>query len=43
MDLKESCNYGVVTIEDCLEMYEKKDYTTTINDGKVIKFERGEE
>ena len=24
-----------VTLEDCIELYEKKDKTTTINDGRI--------
>ena len=32
-------NLSIVTIEDCIDMYEKKDATTIINDGQVIGFE----
>ena len=31
-------NYEVVTIEDCIDMYEKKNKVTVINDGEVIEF-----
>ncbi len=31
-------NLENVTIQDCLDMYEKKEYITIINDGKVIDF-----
>lgn len=31
-----------VTLEDCLELFLKKNITTIINDGKIKNFERGE-
>lgn len=31
-------NYDEITIEDCIEMFEKKGMTTVINDGKVVEF-----
>jgi len=31
-------NYDVVTIEDCVDMYDKRGITTVINDGKVVEF-----
>lgn len=31
-------NYEFVTVEDCIDMYEKKDQTVIINDGKIIGF-----
>lgn len=31
-------NYNEITIEDCIEMFEKKGMTTVINDGEVIGF-----
>ena len=31
-----------VTLEDCIDLYEKKGITTVINDGRVINFEQGE-
>jgi len=31
-------NKEVVTIQDCLDMYEEKGNATLINDGKVIDF-----
>lgn len=27
-----------VTLEDCIELYEKKNVATVINDGRVINF-----
>lgn len=35
-------NTEVVTIEECLDMYEKKGFYAVINDGKLIGFSRGE-
>lgn len=29
-----------VTLEDCLDLYEKKNMTTDINDGRIINFEK---
>lgn len=34
--------YDAVTLEDCIELYEKKDTTTVINDGKITSFEKFE-
>ena len=31
-------NLDVVTIQDCIDMYDLKEYSTTLNDGKVIGF-----
>lgn len=31
-------NSEVITIQDCLDMYEKKCQTTVINDGQVVGF-----
>lgn len=31
-------NTEIITIEDCLDMYEKKRKAVIINDGKVIGF-----
>lgn len=30
---------SIVTIEDCIDMFEKKDAATIINDGMVVGFE----
>ena len=27
-----------VTLEDCIDLYEKKNVTTIINDGRIINF-----
>nr|DAH33425.1 MAG TPA: hypothetical protein [Caudoviricetes sp.] len=35
-------NLEAVTIQDCIDNYEKKDKTTEINDGKVISFKECE-
>lgn len=32
-------NYNVITKEDCIDNYEKRNKTTIINDGKIIGFE----
>lgn len=29
-----------VTIDDCLDLYEKKEYYTILNDGRIINFEK---
>lgn len=29
-----------VTLEDCLDLYNKKNITTVINDGRIINFEK---
>lgn len=31
-------NLEVITIQDCIDMYEKKGQATIINDGKVVGF-----
>ncbi len=31
-------NFDAVTIEDCLDMYKKKNKCVILNDGKVIGF-----
>lgn len=31
-------NLEVITIQDCIDMFELKDQSTIINDGKVIGF-----
>lgn len=30
---------AAITVEDVLDMFQKKDMTTTINDGKIVGFE----
>lgn len=32
--------FETITIEDCIDMYEKKDKIVIINDGKVKGFEK---
>ena len=34
---------AAITVEDVLDMFQKKDMTTTINDGKIVGFEPAEE
>lgn len=29
-----------VTLEDCVDLYERKNMTTVINDGRIINFEK---
>ena len=29
-----------VTLEDCIDLYERKNIATIINDGKIINFEK---
>ena len=31
-------NEKVITVQDCIDMYEKKDMYTVIDDGKVVGF-----
>lgn len=31
-------NLEAVTLQDCLDMYEKKGYATVIDDGKILCF-----
>lgn len=31
-------NTEIITVEDCLDMYEKKNKSVIINDGQVIDF-----
>lgn len=31
-------NLDVVTVQDCIDMYNLKDHSTIINDGKVVGF-----
>jgi len=38
----EEMNLENVTVEDCEELYSKKDTITVINDGKIDKFEKEE-
>lgn len=36
-------NLDIVTIEDCLHLYENKHVSVLLNDGKVVGFEEMEE
>lgn len=36
-------NMEVITLQDCIDNYEKKDQAAVINDGQVLGFEQVEE
>ena len=38
MDYDTIIELGEVTLEDCIDLYEKKNMSTIINDGHVINF-----
>lgn len=38
MDYDAVIELGEVTLEDCLDLYEKKNISTTIEDGRIINF-----
>lgn len=42
MDYDTVINLDTVTLGDCLALYERKNTTTIINDGRVINFEEGD-
>lgn len=33
-------NLEVITIQDCIDMFEKKGMSVIINDGKIVGFEK---
>lgn len=35
-------NYEAVTVQDCIENYEKRNKSTVINDGQVVGFDTNE-
>lgn len=35
-------NLEVITVQDCVDMYDLKDQSTIINDGKIIGFKEKE-
>lgn len=35
-------NYETITIQDCIDNYEKRNKATVINDGQVVGFEINE-
>ena len=39
MDYNNVIELDEVTLEDCMDLYEKKGICTIINDGRVINFE----
>ena len=39
MDYENMIELDNVTLEDCIDLYEKKDIATVINNGRVINFE----
>ena len=42
MDYENMIELDNVTLEDCIDLYEKKDIATVINNGRVIKFVKEE-
>lgn len=38
MDYDTVIELDEVTLEDCIDLYEKKNMSTTINDGHIINF-----
>ena len=41
MDYDTIIELGEVTLEDCIDLYEKKNISTIINDGHIINFVKG--
>lgn len=35
-------NYEAVTVQDCIDNYEKRNKSTVINDGQVVGFDTNE-
>ena len=42
MDYNNVIELDEITLEDCIDLCEKKGIATVINDGRVINFEQGE-
>ena len=42
MDYETVIELDNVTLEDCINLYEKKGITTVINNGRIENFEQGE-
>ena len=42
IELNRSVNFSAVTIEDCMDLYNRKGIQTVIEDGKIVRFEEGE-
>ena len=40
MDYSAVIELDEVTLEDCIDLYKKKNVRTVINDGKIINFEK---
>lgn len=40
MDYSKIIELDNVTLEDCIDLYEKKNMITIINDGRIINFEK---
>ena len=40
MDYEAVVELDEVTLEDCMDLYEKKNMTTVINDGRIVNFEK---
>ena len=41
MDYDTVIELSEVTLEDCIDLYEKKNMSTIINDGHIINFVKG--
>lgn len=39
MDYDRYINLDTVTVQDCIDLYEKRDKITIINDGRISNFE----
>ena len=42
MDYSKIIEMDNVTVEDCMDLFKKKNKRIIINDGKIINFEEGE-
>lgn len=42
MDYSKIIEMDNVTVEDCMDLFEKKSKRIIINDGKIVNFEEGE-
>ena len=41
MDYDKIINLDNVTLEDCVDLYEKKNIITIINDGRIVNLQKG--
>lgn len=42
MDYSQVIELDDVTLQDCIDLYEKSNMTSIINDGRIINFKKGE-